>query len=69
MIVVEPWADVYVDGERKGQTPFPALVLQGGTHRVELRHPDYRPFFRTVDIKAGETLKLSVILRTDAIRR
>ena len=69
VVVVTPWAEVFVDGDRKGLTPLPALVLPPGSHVVELRHPDFRPFRRTIELKAGEQSRLSVNLRLEAIRR
>ena len=69
IVVVVPWAEVFVDGDRKGLTPLPALILPSGSHVVELRHPDYRPFPRTIEIKAGEQVRLSVNLRLEGIRR
>ena len=69
VVLVTPWAEVFVDGDRKGLTPFPALTLPQGSYVVELRHPDYRPFRRTVNLQPGELLRLSVELRLEAVRR
>jgi len=35
-IVVLPWANVWVDGDKKGQTPMPAMELMEGYHQVRL---------------------------------
>ena len=69
LVVVTPWAEVFIDGDRKGLTPLQALTLPQGPHVVELRHPDYRPFRRTVNLKPGELLRMSADLRTEAVRR
>ena len=69
VLVVKPWADVFVDGESKGQTPLAAFVLAPGSHVVELRHKDFRPFFRTIELKAGELFSLTVDLRLEGVRR
>jgi hypothetical protein len=36
---VTPWADVEVDGQKVGTTPFAALPLWEGHHVVRLRNP------------------------------
>jgi serine/threonine-protein kinase len=66
---VTPWADIAIDGVIVGQTPMPRLPLSAGTHEVLLSHPDFQPYPRRVTIRAGETLRLIVDLRSDAIRR
>jgi serine/threonine-protein kinase len=35
-IVVLPWANVWVDGKKKGQTPMPSMELMEGFHQVRL---------------------------------
>jgi hypothetical protein len=35
-----PWADVWIDGEKVGETPIGNLALTIGTHEVVFRHPD-----------------------------
>ena len=54
-------AEVYVDGYYVGVVDsfdgvFQRLRLEEGPHRVEIRHPDYRPIVREVLIVAGETV-------------
>jgi len=34
-----PWAEVQVDGVRRGNTPLRDLLLAAGPHEVVLRHP------------------------------
>jgi PEGA domain len=60
---------VYVDGERRGQTPMAAFALQPGSYLIELRNDLYRPYLRTVLIKPGETYRLEVDLRLEGIRK
>jgi len=69
LVVVRPWADVSVDGVPRGQTPLARLPLPPGPHAVLLTHPDYLPWPRRVTIEAGRTLRLSVDLATDGVRR
>jgi len=60
---VQPWAEVFVDGELHDTTPFVAPVaVSQGSHTFEFRNAYYAPETRTVDVQAGETKKLSVTL-------
>ena len=36
----QPWADVWVDGEKKGETPIGSISVPIGTHEVVFRHPE-----------------------------
>ena len=69
LVVVRPWADVSVDSVLVGQTPLKAFPLPPGPHAVLLTHPDYQPYPRRVTIRAGETFRLEVDLRSDGVRR
>jgi hypothetical protein len=54
-VSVKPWADVYVNGKKLGQTPFPPKVLYEGTYNVTLKNPKYPSFNKTIRIKPGKT--------------
>ena len=66
-------ADVFVDGQRVGQTPLPAsLALAPGRRRVELRRLGYRSASREVTLDEGATGALDFELEEDegaAVRR
>jgi serine/threonine-protein kinase len=68
-VLPKPWADVTVDGRVIGQTPLPAIPLAPGSHSVVLTHPDYPPFTRRVEIRAGETATIRMDLATEGKRR
>ena len=55
----QPWAEVWVDGEKQRE-PTPLFVkLPPGTHEVELRNPDLgRRVKKTVEISAGGQTRL-----------
>jgi serine/threonine-protein kinase len=56
---VTPWGEIFVDGKRQGTTPPDTQVsLPAGTHRVEIRNGDFPPHVQTVELKAGQSLKL-----------
>ncbi len=62
-IATAPWADVYVDGKKKGRTPYlRELSLPAGTYRLELRNPGFPPHQETLVVKSGETVKRRVRL-------
>ena len=58
-LVVSPWAEVWIDGVRRGVTPPTlTLALAPGRHRVELRNPGAAPVVREVEVGAGRTAEL-----------
>ena len=59
-LAVSPWAEVWVDGVRRGVTPpTMSLALAPGTRRVELRNPAAGPVVRSVDVRAGQTVEFA----------
>ena len=54
--LIHPWGEVFIDGARKGITPFvKAAALEPGLHRLEIRHPQYDPFTDNLTISPGDT--------------
>jgi hypothetical protein len=62
-INAQPWAEVWVDGERVGETPIGNLSRRIGTHEVVFRHPDLGERRETVVIAFGKPARLGVDLR------
>jgi hypothetical protein len=59
-LMVTPWAEVWVDGVRRGVTPpMTTLALTPGPHRIELRNPAAETVVRRVDAKAGQTVEIA----------
>jgi serine/threonine protein kinase len=58
-----PWADVWIDGERVGETPIGNLALAIGPHEIVFRHPELgeQKYATTVSLKAPA--RVSVDLR------
>jgi hypothetical protein len=58
-----PWADVWIDGERVGETPIGNLPLAIGPHEIIFRHPELgeQRYATTVSLKAPA--RVSVDLR------
>ncbi|HVW26629.1 MAG TPA: serine/threonine-protein kinase [Polyangiaceae bacterium] len=60
-VVVDPWANVVVDGVAVETTPFAhSIPLSPGVHYVRLEHPKAPVERRTVTLAAGETVLLDV---------
>lgn len=55
-------AEVRVDGQRLGLTPFHSEPLAPGVHRVEVQHSHYRKFERRMSLSAGGRTPLHVQL-------
>lgn len=61
LLVVDPWAEVLVDGQHLETTPFARpLRLRSGRRYVELRGPFFRPVRQALDLQPGENRVLHV---------
>jgi hypothetical protein len=58
-----PWADVWIDGEKVGETPIGNLPLTIGTHEIIFRHPDFGEQRQLVTITLTAPTRLSVDMR------
>lgn len=53
-VVVNPWAEVFVDGVSHGYTPMAApLSLDEGDHRIELKNKFYKTYTQKIQIVPG----------------
>jgi serine/threonine-protein kinase len=55
-----PYATVFIDGDKKGVTPLVRLELQPGLHRMIARTEDGRTKRFTLQLDAGKTETLKV---------
>jgi hypothetical protein len=62
-INAQPWAEVWIDGERIGETPIGNLPRRIGNHDVVLRHPEFGERRQTVVIVADKPTRIGVDLR------
>jgi hypothetical protein len=62
-INAQPWAEVWVDGERVGETPIGNLSRPIGPHEVVLRHPQLGERRERVTITTRQPARLGVDLR------
>ena len=59
----QPWAEVWVDGDRLGETPIGNVTLPIGGHEVLFRHPELGEQRHTVTVTLNGPAKLSVDMR------
>ncbi len=53
---INPWGNVYIDGELKGTTPFrEPVILFPGTHELKITNPQYGDYEQKIKITAKET--------------
>jgi hypothetical protein len=58
-----PWAEVWVDGEKAGDTPIGNLAVAIGRHEVTFRHPEFGEAHQAVTVTLNGPARLSVDLR------
>lgn len=57
-----PWADVWIDGEKVGETPIGNLPVTIGPHEVIFRHPDLGEQRELVTVTLTAPTRVSVDL-------
>jgi len=57
-----PWAEVWVDGEKVGETPLGNLALTIGPHEIVFKHPELGEQAHAAIVTAAAPLRLSVNL-------
>ena len=55
-----PWAEVFIDGERAGETPLANFDVRLGTREILFRHPDYGERRVTATVTAATPAVVSV---------
>jgi hypothetical protein len=58
-----PWADVWIDGEKVGETPIGNLPLTIGPHEIIFRHPDLGEQRQLVTVTLTAPTRVSVDMR------
>jgi hypothetical protein len=59
----QPWADVYIGGQRIGETPIGSVTLPIGTHEVTFRHPQLGEQVVRATVTATTPARVSVDMR------
>jgi hypothetical protein len=58
-----PWAEVWIDGERAGETPIGNIDLPIGPHEIVFKHPDFPEQHHAVSVAATGTTRVSVEMK------
>jgi predicted Ser/Thr protein kinase len=56
-----PWGALYIDGDSVGTTPVFDLQVSAGSHLLRIQQKGFLPVERTVELKAGQGLRLTDI--------
>jgi hypothetical protein len=59
-----PWAEVWIDGQKVGETPIGSLSLPIGPHEIIFRHPELGEQRRRTTVTLGAEARVSADLRT-----
>jgi hypothetical protein len=59
-----PWAEVWVDNQRVGETPLGNLKLPIGAREFVFRHPELGERRRTAFVTLKEPIRISMDMRT-----
>ena len=58
-----PWAEVWIDGEKVGETPIGNLSVSVGSHEIIFRHPDLGEQRQTVTVTLATPARVTMDLR------
>jgi hypothetical protein len=58
-----PWAEVWIDGQRVGETPIGNLSVPIGPHEVVFRHPQLGEKRHAISVTLGAPLRVSVDMK------
>jgi hypothetical protein len=58
-----PYAEVWIDGERAGETPLGNYMLPLGNHQIELRHPQLGTKRQTLSVSLNGPNRVAVNMR------
>ena len=61
-----PMADIFIDGERKGETPMRFNKLTVGRHNLRLVKEGYKPVNKSITIEDSMTLELEETMEAEA---
>ena len=58
-----PWAEVWIDGQRVGETPIGNLSVVVGPHEIVFKHPQLGEKRHAVSVTAGAPVRLSIDMK------
>ncbi len=59
----QPWAEVWIDGERAGETPLGNVTRPLGAHEIILRHPEFGDRTVPVVVRANQPVRVAADMR------
>ena len=62
-INAQPWAEVWIDGERIGETPIGSVAVPIGTHDITFRHPQFGEQVTRATVTLAAPTRLSVDMK------
>ena len=58
-----PWAEVWIDGQRVGETPIGNLAISIGAHEILFRHPQLGEKRHAVSVTPGKPVSVSMDMK------
>jgi len=58
-----PWAEVWIDGVRVGETPIGNLSVAVGPHEVVFKHPQFGEKRHAISVTVGAPVRLSIDMK------
>jgi hypothetical protein len=58
-----PWAEVWIDGKRAGETPIGNLAVPIGPHEIVFKHPQLGEKRNAISVTLGAPVRLSVDMK------
>jgi hypothetical protein len=58
-----PWAEVWIDGQRVGETPIGNLSVSIGPHEVVFKHPQFGEKKQAVSVTIGAPARVSMDMK------
>jgi len=57
-VFAKPWADIYLDGKKVGQTPGNLKNVAAGKHTLSLKNPEYKEITEEIEVIPNDTIKI-----------
>ena len=58
-----PWAEVWIDGRRVGETPIGNISVSIGSHEVVFKHPQFGEKRQAISVTLGAPVRVSVDMK------
>ena len=58
-----PWAEVWIDGQRVGETPIGNLNVAIGPHEIVFKHPQFGEKRKAVSVTLAAPMRVSIDMK------